>query len=99
MGCDDGRICAPRRTTYATVTDQARVAAAVLATTITHGRLASPFTAREVYRTEWAGLTDPRIVQGAPEGLDEIGTLRAEAMRARVGASATATHSTPSSPT
>jgi hypothetical protein len=47
------------RRLYASVTDQARVAAAVLATKITHGRLASPFTAREVYRNEWAGLTDP----------------------------------------
>jgi hypothetical protein len=32
----------------------------VLATKITHGRVASPFTAREVYRNEWAGLTGDR---------------------------------------
>ncbi len=25
------------------------------------GRLASPFTAREVYRQEWTGLTEPRV--------------------------------------
>jgi hypothetical protein len=24
----------------------------------------SPFTARDVYRNEWTGLTEPRIVQG-----------------------------------
>jgi len=42
---------------YASVTDLARVAAAVLATKITHGRLASPFTAREVHQNEWTGLT------------------------------------------
>src|SRR5216683_8022089 len=54
-------------------------------TTITHGRLASPFTAREVYRNEWTGLTEPRIVQGALEGLEELGWIRAEAMRARDG--------------
>jgi len=41
----------------------------VLATKITHGRLASPFTARDVYRNEWAGLTELRVVQGAFEGL------------------------------
>jgi len=73
------------RRLYASVTDQARVAAAVLATKITHGRLASPFTAREVYRNEWTGLTEPRIVQGALEGLEELGWIRAEAMRARDG--------------
>ncbi len=57
----------------------------MLATKITHGRLASPFTAREVYRNEWAGLTEPRVVQGALEGLAELGWIRAEAVRARDG--------------
>ena len=45
--------------------DAARVAAALLATRLSHGRLASPFTARDVYRQEWTGLTEPRVVQGA----------------------------------
>lgn len=67
------------------LTDAARVAAAVLATKITHGRVASPFTAREVYRNEWTGLTEPRGVQGALEGLAELGWIRAEAVRARDG--------------
>jgi hypothetical protein len=31
----------------------ARVAAALLAAQLTHGRLPSPFTARDVYRNEW----------------------------------------------
>src|SRR5260370_12737898 len=74
------------RRLYASVTDPARVAAAVLATKITHGRLARPFTAREVYRNEWTGLTEPRVVQGALEGLPELGWIRAEAMSARDGA-------------
>ncbi|HWN92949.1 MAG TPA: DUF3987 domain-containing protein [Verrucomicrobiae bacterium] len=73
------------RRLYALLTDAARVAAAVLATKITHGRLASPFTAREVYRNEWAGLTEPRVLQGALEGLEELGWIRAEAMRAPDG--------------
>ena len=51
------------RRLYAMITDAARVAAAVLAIKITHGRVASPFTAREVYRNEWTGLTEPRVVQ------------------------------------
>ena len=38
------------RRLYATVTDMARVAAAQLAAKLTHGRLPSPFTARDVYR-------------------------------------------------
>jgi hypothetical protein len=73
------------RRLYALMTDAARVAAAVLATKITHGRVASPFTAREVYRNEWAGLTEPRVVQGALEGLAELGWIRAEAARVRDG--------------
>jgi hypothetical protein len=76
------------RRLYASVTDLARVAAAVLATKITHGRLASPFTAREVHQNEWTGLTEPRVVQGALEGLAELGWIRAEAMRARDGRAA-----------
>src|SRR6266849_5228382 len=40
------------RRLYASVTDMARVAAALLAAKLTHGRLPSPFTAREVYRNE-----------------------------------------------
>jgi len=35
-------------------------------------RLASPFTAREVYRQEWTGLTEPRVVLGALECLQEL---------------------------
>ncbi len=73
------------RRLYASVTDMARVAAAVLATQLAHGRLPSPFTARDVYRNEWTGLTEPRVVQGALEGLAELGWIRAEAVRARDG--------------
>jgi hypothetical protein len=42
---------------------------AELAAQLTHGRLPSPFTARDVYRNEWTGLTEPRVVQGALDGL------------------------------
>src|SRR5713226_2202917 len=37
------------RRLYASVTDRAQVAAALLAAQLTHGRLPSPFTARDVY--------------------------------------------------
>ncbi len=70
---------------YAAVTDATRVAAALLATRLTQGRLASPFTAREVYRQEWTGLTEPRVVQGALECLEELGWIRPEALRAPDG--------------
>jgi len=73
------------RRLYATVTDAARVAAVLLASRITRGRLASPFTAREVYRNEWTGLTEPRVVQGALECLEELGWIRPEVVRARDG--------------
>src|SRR6266446_10843156 len=57
----------------------------LLAAQLTHGRLPSPFTARDVYRNEWTGLTEPRVVQGALESLAELGWLRPEAVRARDG--------------
>ena len=40
---------------------------------------------RDVYRNEWTGLTEPRVVQGALEGLAELGWLRAESVRIRDG--------------
>ena len=61
------------------------MAAALLATRLARGRLASPFTAREVYRQEWTGLTEPRVVQGALECLEELGWIRPEALRAPDG--------------
>jgi hypothetical protein len=60
----------------ATVTDRVRVAAALLASRIARGRLASPFTAREVYRNDWTGLTGPRVVGEALECLRELGAQR-----------------------
>ncbi len=73
------------RRLYASVTDRTQVAAALLAAKLTHGRLPSPFTARDVYRNEWTGLTEPRVVQGALEGLAELGWVRAEQVRGRDG--------------
>src|SRR5260370_22667616 len=47
--------------------------------------LPSPFTARDVYRNEWTGLTEPRVVQGALACLAELGWLRSEAVRTPAG--------------
>ncbi len=74
-------LAAHTRRLYAMMTDAGHVAAAVLATKIRRGRVASPFTARDVYRNEWAGLTEPRVVQAALEGLTALGWLRPEAVR------------------
>jgi putative DNA primase/helicase len=49
-------LAAHARRLYAAVTDAARGAAALLATRLSRGRLASPFTARAVYRQEWTSL-------------------------------------------
>jgi len=57
----------------------------MLAAKLTHGRLPSPFTARDVYRNEWAGLTEPRVVQSELECLEDLGWLRPEAARAHDG--------------
>ncbi len=73
------------RRLYATVTDRVRVAATLLASRIARGRLASPFTAREVYRNDWTGLTEPRVVGEALECLRELGWIRPEAVIARDG--------------
>jgi hypothetical protein len=73
------------RRLYASVTDRAQVAAALLAVQLAHGRLPSPFTARDVYRNAWTGLTEPRVVQGALEGLAALGWLRSEAVRTPAG--------------
>ena len=62
------------------MTDPGRVAAA-MATKLTRGRLVSPFTAREVYRNDWTGLTEARVVQGALECLEDLGWIRPEAVR------------------
>ena len=43
----------------------------MLATRLAGGRLASPFTAREMYRQVWTGRTEPRVVQSALEGKTE----------------------------
>jgi hypothetical protein len=69
----------------ATVTDRVRVAAALLASRIARGRLASPLTAREVYRNDWTGLTEPRVVGEALECLRELGWIRPEAAIAPAG--------------
>ena len=53
------RWCAHARRLYATVTDRVRLAAALLASRMSRGRLASPFTAREDYRNDWTELTEP----------------------------------------
>ena len=49
------------------------------------GRLASPFTAREVYRNDWTGLTEPRVVGDALDCLRELGWIRPEAVIAGDG--------------
>src|SRR5712691_471409 len=66
------------RRLYASVTDPARVAAALLAGKVTRGRLPTPFTARDVYRNAWTGLTEPPVVRHTLGMLADLGWLRAE---------------------
>ena len=80
-----GYLEAHARRLYATVTDRVRVGAALLASRMARGRLASPFTAREVYGNDWTGLTEPRVVGEALECLRELGWIRPEAALARDG--------------
>jgi putative DNA primase/helicase len=73
------------RRLYASVTDPARVAAALLAGKLARGRLPTPFTARDVYRNAWTGLTEPRVVRHTLALLADLGWLRAEPARAGDG--------------
>ena len=43
-----------------------------------------------MYRNEWTGLTEPRVVQGALACLDDLGGLRPDAVRAHEGGRARA---------
>ena len=73
------------RRLYASVTDPARVAAALLAGKVARGRLPTPFTARDVYRNAWTGLTEPRVVRHTLAMLADLGWIRAEPARAGEG--------------
>ena len=42
-------------------------------------KLPTPFTARDVYRPQWAGLTEPADVTAALEVLEDLGWLKREA--------------------
>jgi len=58
------------------------VAAALLAGKVARGQLPTPFTARDVYRNAWTGLTEPRVVRHTLAMLADLGWLRAEPARA-----------------
>jgi hypothetical protein len=66
------------RRVYQAVTEHGLFAASALAKHIREGGLPSPFTARDVYRNGWAGLSDPEDVKAAAEVLEDLGWIRAE---------------------
>lgn len=64
------------RRVYQCVTERSKNAARLLAKKIQEGRLSSGFTARDVYRPEWSGLTDREDVSHALELLEDLHWLR-----------------------
>jgi hypothetical protein len=64
------------RRVYGAVTAEKLIAARALLAKLRNGALRSPFTARDVYRTQWSGLSDREVVQGALEALEDHGWLR-----------------------
>jgi hypothetical protein len=74
-------VCRPVRVRA----DPREVIGDVLASRRAQGRLTTSFTAREVYRNDWTGLTEPRVVGEALESLRELGWIRSETVMARDG--------------
>ncbi len=70
---------------YQTVTAGRRFIAGLLAAKLRAGKVGSPFRARDVYRNEWAGLTDPETVTPALELLEDLHWLRREDVRPPAG--------------
>jgi hypothetical protein len=58
---------------FQTVTLRQRALAAVVAKKIKDGKLPNPFTARQVYHSDWAELSNPADVMNALEVLEEAG--------------------------
>src|SRR5262249_12032677 len=61
------------RRLYQSVTDTVRVSAALLARKIVQQKLSNPFTARDIYRNGWTGLTEARDTYFALELLEDLG--------------------------
>jgi putative DNA primase/helicase len=66
------------RRVYQSVTDRVSVAAAMLAAKITNGNLTSPFTAREVGKKGWTGLTEKEDVYAALDMLEDLHWVQEE---------------------
>jgi putative DNA primase/helicase len=66
------------RRIYHGVTARADATTRLLGEKIRARKLSTPFTARDVYRPQWAGLTDTADVTGALEALEDLGWLKGE---------------------
>jgi putative DNA primase/helicase len=66
------------RRVYESVTAGPRVAARALASKLRTGKLTGPFTAREILRAQWAGLTGREEITGALGLLESLHWLRPE---------------------
>jgi Protein of unknown function (DUF3987) len=69
------------RRVYDPITAPGRAAAASLARKIAAGALPSPFTAREVRRKGWAGLTEPADILAGLDVLEGLHWVRRESVR------------------
>jgi putative DNA primase/helicase len=66
------------RRLYYIITSRVESAARFLGEKIQRDKLPDPFTARDVYRPQWTGLSDPEDVTKALELLEDINWVRAE---------------------
>jgi uncharacterized protein DUF3987 len=67
------------RRVYCGVTARVDITVRLLGGKIRTRKLPTPFTARDVYRPQWAGLTEPADVTAALEVLEDLGWLKREA--------------------
>src|SRR5262249_7742325 len=66
------------RRIYHFVTARSDTATRLLGEKVRAPKLPSPFTARDVYRHQWTGLTEPQDVTRALEALEDLAWLRSD---------------------
>jgi putative DNA primase/helicase len=79
------------RRIYQSVTARGQFAATLLAKKIRGGKVPNPFTARQIYRNQWTGLSELDDIDRAVDLLEELNWLKIEAITHQQGGRPTKT--------